>query len=282
LLKKGRIFQFPRKLLKNRNFRFGSVFIFMFAFLMLFAPLLTPYSPIERNLKNSLLPPTLEHPLGCDFLGRDILSRILYGGWTSIYIVVTAISIGLLFSVPLGLISGYFGGSCDQIVMRFVDIMLAFPSLLLAIALMAVLGTGIENLVIAIGVFSVPVFTRLIRATTLSIREEDYVTAARTIGENDFNIILRYVLPNCLPVIVVQTTLQMGSMILMGAGLGFLGLGVKPPTPEWGMMISDARGFLRIAPHAAIFPGLAIFLLALSFNLMGDGLNDVLNPRLRK
>ena len=274
-------FETLRRILQNKNCLFGGAFILSFLILAAIAPFITTYPPDLQDLSQSLAPPSSSHIFGTDILGRDLFSRIIYGTRLSILIAVSAVALALAISVPLGLISGYYGGIIDQIIMRLTDILMAFPSILLAILLIAILGTGLNNLIIAIGVFTVPAFIRLIRASTQSIKEEEFILAARALGERSFNIIVRYILPNCIPIIVVQSTLRMGISILTAAGLGFLGLGVQPPLPEWGLMASEARNFILSAPFNVVIPGIAIMFFTLGFNFFGDGLNDVLNPRLK-
>jgi len=245
------------------------------------APFLTPHDPIRQDLNQVLLPPSLEHPLGTDHLGRDLLARILYGGRLSLFIGVLAVAFGLTIGVPLGVVSGYYRGGVDLVVQRLVDIMLAFPSFLLALALVALLGVGLTNVIVAVGISTVPRFARIVRGSVLSIREQVYVEAARAVGAPDLLILFRHVLPNALAPVIVQATLSMGITILVAAGLGFLGLGVQPPTPEWGAMLGEGRLYIFHSPYAATFPGLAIFLAVMGFNLLGDGLRDALDPRLR-
>ena len=215
-------------------------------------------------------------------MGRCILSRILYGGRISLLIGGIVISIGLAVGVPLGLISAYYGGKVDFLIQRIVDVMLSFPSILLALMLVALLGRGLSNVMIAVGITVIPIYARLVRASVLSIKEEQFVEAIRSIGGSDFRIMFRHILSNCLAPIIVQSTLHMATAILWAAGLGFLGLGVTPPTPEWGVMLGEGRVFLRVAPHVATFPGLAIFIVVLGFNLLGDGLRDALDPKLHQ
>jgi peptide/nickel transport system permease protein len=229
----------------------------------------------------ALEPPSHEQVLGTDELGRSILGRIIWGSRVSLLIAAGVVSVGLLLGVPLGLVSGYYGGRVDFGIQRITDMMLAFPGFLLALALVAVLGVGLKNTVISIGISMIPIYIRLVRGCVLSVREQVYVEAARAVGTRDFRIILRHILPNVMVPITVQTSLGMGTAILFAAGLGFLGVGVQPPTPEWGAMLGSGRAYLFNAPHVATFPGVAIFLAVLSFNLLGDGLRDALDPRFR-
>ena len=221
------------------------------------------------------------HPLGTDELGRSILGRILYGSRVSLLIAIGVVAVGLILGVPLGLISGYYGGRVDFLIQRVTDTMLAFPGFLLALALVAVLGVGLKNTIISVGISMVPIYIRLVRGCCLTVREQIYVEAARAIGTRQGMILLRHILPNVMVPIIVQTSLGMGTAILFAAGLGFLGVGVQPPTPEWGTMLSSGRAYLFNAPHVATFPGLAIFFAVLGFNLSGDGLRDALDPRVK-
>jgi ABC-type dipeptide/oligopeptide/nickel transport system permease subunit len=247
----------------------------------LLAPVLFPGNPSAPNLIQSLEPPTVKNLLGTDELGRSILGRIIYGSRVSLLIAVGVVSVGLLIGVPLGLVSGYYRGKIDFMIQRVTDAMLAFPGFLLALALVAVLGVGLKNTVISIGISMVPIYVRLVRGCVLSVREEVYVEAARAVGTRDLGILFRHILPNVMVPITVQTSLAMGTAILFAAGLGFLGVGVQPPTPEWGAMLGSGRVYLFNAPHVATFPGIAIFLAVLSFNLLGDGLRDALDPRFK-
>ena len=267
------------KLKRNKAALMGGIFLLIYIGCALGAPILFRGDPSAPNLMDSLSPPSAKYFLGTDELGRSILGRILYGSRVSLMIAVGVVGVGLLFGVPIGLISGYYRGKTDFIIQRFTDMMLAFPGFLLALALVAILGVGLENTVISIGISMVPLYIRLVRGCVLTIREEVYVEAARAIGTKDRHIILRHILPNVLAPITVQTSLGMGTAILFAAGLGFLGIGVQPPTPEWGSMLGSARAYMMGKPHVATFPGIAIFLAVLSFNLLGDGLRDAFDPR---
>ena len=214
-------------------------------------------------------------------MGRDILSRIIYGSRISLQVGLFSIGIALVTGVFLGLIAGYYGGVLDMVIMRIMDIMLAFPAILLAIAIVAILGPQLRNAMLAIGVINIPRFARIIRSSTISIKESEYIAAARMMGANDFRIIFHHLLPNAMAPLIVQTTLSIATAILEAAALSFLGLGAQPPTPEWGAMLSDARSSLQRAPWVATFPGLAIIFGVLGFNLMGDGLRDALDPKMK-
>lgn len=269
------------KLKRNKAALAGGILILIYVLSAVMAPVLFSGSPSAPNLMRSLETPTLENLLGTDELGRSILGRIIYGSRISLLIAVGVVSVGLVFGIPLGLVSGYYGGKIDFGIQRVTDTMLAFPGFLLALALVAVLGVGLKNTVISIGISMVPLYIRLVRGCVLSVREEVYVEAARAVGTRDAIILIRHILPNVMVPITVQTSLSMGMAILFAAGLGFLGIGVQPPTPEWGAMLGSARSYLFNAPHVATFPGIAIFLAVLSFNLLGDGLRDALDPRFK-
>lgn len=267
------------KLRRNKAALFGSILILIYLITALLAPILFPGNPSAPNLMKSLERPSLEHPLGTDELGRSILGRIIYGSRVSLLIAIGVVCVGLLVGVPLGLISGYYGGKVDFGIQRVTDTLLAFPGFLLALALVAVLGVGLKNTIISVGISMVPIYIRLVRGCTLSVREQTYVEAARAMGTRDVTILIRHILPNVMAPITIQTSLGMGTAILFAAGLGFLGIGVQPPTPEWGAMLGSGRAYLFNAPHVATFPGIAIFFAVLGFNLSGDGLRDVLDPR---
>ena len=267
------------RLCKNRLALVGSVLIGGFLLLAILAPLLAPFNPMEQALYDRLEPPTLEHPFGTDDFGRDILSRVIFGARISLRVGVFAVSIALVIGTSIGLVSGYWGGILDQILMRIMDLMLAFPSILLAIGIVAVLGPGLENAMLAIGIVAVPQYARLVRASVLTVRETDYVLAARAMGASDWRILGVAILPNCLAPLIVQATLGLATAILDAAGLSFLGLGAQPPTPEWGAMLSQGRELIVRAPWVLTFPGGAIFMTVLAFNLVGDGLRDALDPK---
>jgi peptide/nickel transport system permease protein len=240
-----------------------------------------PFDATRQDLRESLLAPSALHPLGTDQLGRDVLARLAFGARYSLTLGVAAVIVGLLVGVPIGAVSGYLGGWFDLLVQRVTDAFLAFPGILLALVLVASLGVGLENVVIAVGISSMPGFVRLVRASSLRARELLYVEAARSVGAPGGLIVRRHVLPNAVPVIAVYASNQVGAAILVAAGLGFLGLGIQPPTPEWGTMLAEARNSIFSYPNLATFPGLAIALSVLAFNLLGDALRDVLDPRLR-
>jgi peptide/nickel transport system permease protein len=270
-----------RRLKRNRAAMAGGIIVLLFVATALLAPWLSPYPPNEGDLTKRLKAPDREHLLGTDPLGRDILSRVIYGARISLQIQIVSVVIALMIGTFLGMVGGYYGGVFDNLTMRFMDILLAFPGIFLAIAIIAVLGPGLTNLMLAAGIYSIPQFARIVRGSILSLKEKEFVEAARAVGEKDFNILFRYLLPNSMAPIIVQTTLRMATVLLTASGLSFLGLGVQPPTPEWGAMLSNARAYLITAPHVATVPGLAIMLVVMGFNLFGDGLRDSLDPRLR-
>lgn len=270
-----------KKLTQNNNAIFGLTVIFITLIVAIFAPYIAPYEPNEQHLLDRLNPPSMKHPLGTDGHGRDLLSRIMFGSRISLMIGLISIGIGLGLGVPLGLTAGYFGGVYEEIVMRGIDILMSFPGILLALVVVAILGPGLFNVMVAIGVWSVPIFTRMVRGSTLSIKEEEFIEAARAIGLGDFKIILKQVLPNCLAPILVLSSLRLATAILSAAALSFLGLGAQPPTPDWGAMLSAGREYLRVAWWFSTFPGLAIMFVVLGFNLLGDGLRDILDPKMQ-
>jgi peptide/nickel transport system permease protein len=271
-------------ILFRRNFLniVGTAIILLLVFTAIFAPVLSPYDPIAQNMDERLAPPDWKHILGTDQLGRDILSRIIWGSRISLLIAVVVVSISLLIGLFLGTISGYFGGWIDEIIMRLTDMFMAFPRLILALAVAAALGPGIFNTMMAISFVSWPLYARLARATALQIKNETYIEAARAIGASTARIIFRHLVPMTLPPILIQATLDMGGTILTAAGLGFLGLGVQPPTPEWGVMVSDGRRFITDQWWVSTFPGLAILLATFGFNLIGDGLRDIMDVRAKR
>jgi ABC-type dipeptide/oligopeptide/nickel transport system permease subunit len=263
----------------NRAAVVGLAILLAFLVLAAAAPLVTPYDPEQTNLSDVSHDASLAHPLGTDHLGRDILARILYGARYSLLIGFAAVALGVAVGVPLGCVSGFYGGWVDLTLQRFIDVLLSFPGFLLAVSCVAVLGVGLENVIIAVALGVVPAVVRLVRAGTLSIRRRTFVDAARGLGASNRMIIFHHVLPNALPPVLVQATLGLGATLLTAAGLGFLGLGVQQPTPEWGAMLGEGRQYIFSNPNVATFPGIAIFLTVLGFNLAGDGLRDALDPR---
>jgi ABC-type dipeptide/oligopeptide/nickel transport system permease subunit len=275
------------QLWRNKTAIAGLIIIIIFILTALFAPYISPHNPVETALYDQLKPPvwhetgTSKHILGTDDLGRDILSRIIYGARISLLVSVISVSLAFVCGTLIGSISGYKKGKLDNIVMRLMDIILSFPYILLAIVIVAYLGPSLRNAMIAIGITYVPRFARIVRGSVLEECEKDYVTAARAVGAKDFRIIFISILPNCLGPLIVMTTLSFASAILDAAALSFLGLGAQPPTPEWGAMIAQSRSLILRASWVMTLPGLAILFAVLGFNLMGDGLRDALDPRLR-
>jgi len=274
------------RLQRNPGAIVGFALVSIFVLLAVFAPLIAPYDPLEQDLAalgGSCCPgPSADHFFGLDQLGRDEFSRIAYGARYSLVIGVVSVIVGLSIGLLLGSIAGYFGGIVDSIIMRLIDIMLAIPGLLLAIGIVAALGPGLLQIMIAVGVTQVPIFARLLRGSILSLRENDFVLAARSVGVPKRSILSSHILPNAISPVIVQGTLAMATAIIDVAGLGFLGLGPQDPsTPEWGTMLTDTTRYLQTAPHLAIIPGIAIVLSVLGFNLIGDGLREALDPKLR-
>ena len=265
---------------RHRTAMAGLVLLVGLFALAVAAPLLTSHNPERQKLSEALRPLSPAHPLGTDHLGRDMLARLLYGGRLSLLIGFLAVGLGVVVGVPLGAVSGFRGGLTDLVIQRLADILLSFPGFLLALSLVAILGVGLQNVIISVGISAVPSFIRLVRGSVLSIREQAYVEAAHAIGQRRTIIIFRHVLPNAMAPVIVQATLSLGFAILVAAGLGFLGLGVQAPTPEWGTMLGEGRQYIFRAPGLTMYPGLVIFLAVLGFNLFGDGLRDALDPRM--
>lgn len=268
-----------KKFLGNKSAVIGAVIVIFFVLIALLAPWLAPFDPIKADFMAVRKAPSALHWLGTDELGRDLLSRLIWGAWTSLLAGCISVMIAILIGVPLGLIAGYWQGIWDGVISRFIEALLACPFLILAIALGAFLGPSLGNAMIAIGLSAMPIFARLTRGQVIAIRNEEYIDGARAIGLPDRWIVLRYVLPNVMSPILVQATLAIASAIITEASLSFLGLGQQPPNPSWGAMLNTAKGFLEQAPWMSIFPGLAIFLIVQGFNLLGDGLRDALDPR---
>lgn len=269
-----------RRFVRHRLALAGLIILTIMTFGAVFAPFLAPHDPREQSVKERLQGPSAKYWLGTDQFGRDILSRIIYGGRLSITVGFVSVSVGLIIGGGIGLVAGYFK-PLENVLMRLMDIMLSFPAILLAIAVMAILGPGLVNVMIAVGIRSVPSYARVVRSTVLSIKELPYTEASIVIGASDFRTIFSDILPNSFPPILVYTTLQIGNAILLGAVLSYLGMGVQPPVPEWGIMVSEGRSWMHTAPLIATFPGLAIFLVVMAFNLIGDGLRDSLDVRLK-
>lgn len=285
----SRLTETARRVLESPGAKIGLGILIVFVLLALLAPVLLPYDmATDSNLAQRLLPPSAAHLMGTDGLGRDELRRLIYGARISLRVGLIAVLIGASIGTALGLISGFWGKkaalgvSLDTLIMRSIDLLLAFPGLLLAIALVAMIGPSLDNTMLVIGFLSTPAYARVMRSMVLSVAERDYVVSARALGASDPRLLLRHVLPSCLSPLIVQATLGIADAILAAAGLGFLGLGAVPPTPEWGAMISDSLKYLQLAPYLIFFPGLAIMLTVLALNLLGDGLRDALDPQLRR
>jgi peptide/nickel transport system permease protein len=268
-----------RRLRRNRAAVFGGIVVALIALLAVTAPLIAPYDPIKVSASEALRRPSLEHPFGTDQFGRDILTRVLYGGQISLRIGLISVGIASVSGIVLGLLAGFHGGVVGAIIMRLIDMLLAFPGILLALAVVGILGPSLVNVMIAVGIANIPHYTRVVRASVLSIKSSVYVDAARVIGCGDQRIMFQHILPNALASVIVLATLGVAGAILTGAGLSFLGLGVQPPTPEWGAMLSGGRDQLRNSWWITTFPGLAIMVTVLAINLLGDGLRDALDPR---
>jgi peptide/nickel transport system permease protein len=277
----GFLRQSGRRFLRHRLAAAGLVILAVMSLLTLLAPQIAPFDPREQIISERLEGPSLTHLLGTDQFGRDILSRILYGGRVSMVVGFISVAVGLFFGGALGVIAGYFK-PVDNLIMRLMDILLSFPAILLAIAVMTILGPGLVNVMIAVGVRSIPAYARVVRSTVLSIKELPYCEASVAMGASSLRTIATGILPNSFPPVLVYTTLQIGNAILLGAVLSYLGLGVQPPVPEWGAMVNEGRSWLQSAPLIATFPGLAIFLVVVAFNLIGDGLRDSLDVRLKE
>lgn len=276
----SRWIRFAQEVLRTRLVGTGLTISAVVILCALLADVISPYDPNAQDYLNLTMPPSLEHPLGTDDLGRDVLSRIIHGSRVSLQVGIIAVGIAVTLGVILGLVSGYLGGWVDDTIMRFVDAVQAFPGLILALAITAALGPSIGNAMIAIGFVSTPGFARLTRGQTLSVRERDFVAAARVLGIPPVAVMARHIWPNVTAPIIVQATLMMAGAIVTEASLSFLGVGVKPPTPSWGAMLRTGSQYLEVAPWIAIAPGLAIFLTVLAFNFVGDGLRRALDPRL--
>ncbi len=280
--KRSRLSEIWKRLKKNKLAIVGMVILLVLVLVAVFADYISPYPYDIQNYSETFLKPSWKHLFGTDNFGRDILSRVIYGARISLLVGFISLAVGALVGCLLGAIAGYFGGYADTIIMRGCDILMAIPGTVLAISIATTLGPGLVNAMIAVGISSIPTFTRVVKASTLTVKSQDYIEAARAIGASNFRIIRKYIFPNVLAPIIVQATLGVGKAIIMAAALSFLGLGIQPPTPEWGNMLSSARTYMRDFPHMVIFPGLAIMLTVLALNLFGDGLRDALDPKLKK
>ncbi len=273
-----------RLVLKNRLTTTGLSVVFLLILVALLAPWIVPFprDTVETHIKDRFLSPSSQHLFGTDELGRDVFSRVLYGSRLSLQVGAIAIGLALTIGVPLGVVAGYSGGMLDEVIMRITDVFLSFPPLLLAMAISTLLGPNLINAMIAIAIAWWPWYTRLLRSEAISVRERDFVQAARAMGASQGKIVFKHVLPNCLTPIVIQASMDFGSIMLTSAALSFLGLGAQPPTPEWGLMVSTGRTYFLTNWWIVTFPGLAIFIAVLSFNLVGDGLREILDPKMRR
>ena len=275
-----------RKLFENKSAVFGLIMVLAVIFSAIFAPLISPHDPILQDVEKRLLPPIWQegaspaYLLGTDHLGRDIVSRLIYGARISIVVSVSAVALSAFLGTFIGLISGFYGGKVDNIFMRIADVQLAFPFILLAIAIIAVLGPNLQNIIIVMGITGWVIYARVVRAEVLSLREKEYILAVRALGGSDRRIIFKHLFPNVIPPVIVIVTLEMARMIIMEAALSFLGLGIQPPTPTWGGMLADGRVYISTSWWLATFPGLVIMLVVLGINLLGNWLRDILDPRL--
>lgn len=273
--------RFAKRFLRSRNVMAGSLVLLAVIVLVALAPVISPYEPTQQFRRHRLEPPSAEFLLGTDNLGRDIFTRILYGGQVSLQVGIVSVAIGATLGTLLGLLAGYLGGWADVLIMRFIDMMLAFPGILLALVIIAVLGRNLQNVMIAVGLSSIPVYTRVVRGSTLALKQVDFIVAAQALGGSAARIMARHILPNVLAPIIVVATNGVAGAIIAGAALSFLGLGQQPPDPEWGLMLNEGREFIRVAAWVTTYPGLAIMVTVLSINLLGDGLRDILDPRLK-
>lgn len=277
--------QFWRRLAKNKAAVVGGLMILFFIIMAFLGPwlitTLTDWRPNDTDLVNKLQGPSSTNWFGTDSFGRDIFTRVVFGMKLTLYVGFLSVMVGGIIGVVLGIVSGYYGGMIDTIIMRLMDVLLAFPGILLALAIVAVLGGSLTNVIIAVGIFSVPAFARIVRGSTLSVRKLEYIDAVRALGASDFRIIFKHILPNVMSPIIVQASLRIATAILTGAGLAFLGLGAQPPEPEWGAMLSEGKQYMYEAGHVALFPGIMIVLVVLAFNIFGDGVRDALDPKMK-
>jgi peptide/nickel transport system permease protein len=271
-----------RSFRRSRTALVGLVIITLFLLIALLAPLIAPYSPAAFSLGDQLAPPSVAHPLGTDELGRDMLSRLIWGSRITLVMTLGAVLLALAMGAFLGIMAGFRGGWADTAIMRCMDVLLAMPTFLLAVAIIAALGVGTTNVILAVGISSMPMFARIARGSTISVKQEEYVMAVRAVGASTNRIMWRHILPNVTSALLVQTTLRLATAILTASGLSFLGLGPQPPTAEWGAMLSAGRNYITSSPQLATIPGIAILLVAIGFNLLGDGLRDALDPRLKR
>jgi peptide/nickel transport system permease protein len=270
------------RLKKDKLALIGLVILIILILMAIFANFIAPYEYDTQNLKNTFQSPSLKHLFGTDEFGRDIFSRIVYGSRISLQVGVIAVGIAVVIGGFLGAVAGYYSGKIDNVIMRIMDVLLSIPQMLLAISIVAALGNSLINLMVAVGVSSIPQYARIVRASVISIKNQEFVESARAIGSSDLRIIFKHVIPNCLAPVIVQATLGIGLAILTAAGLSFIGLGIKPPTPEWGAMLSGSRTYIRDYTYMTLFPGIAIVITIFAFNVLGDGLRDALDPKLKQ
>lgn len=270
-----------RRLLRHRVGMFGATLVTILLLIGIFGPYVAPYDPNHIDFSVRFAPPSLEHPMGADDFGRDILSRVMYGARVSLQVGIISVGIAATVGTLLGMIAGYTGRIVDEVIMRAMDILFAFPAILLAIAILAALGKGVVNAMIAIGIVYTPIFARIARGSVLTVRKEEFVEAARAMGATDTRILFRHIFPNTLAPLIVETTLSLAFAILAEAALSFFGLGTQPPDPSWGRMLSEGQGYFRQSIWLAVFPGLAIMMTVMGFNFLGDGLRDVLDPKMK-
>ena len=282
--KRSQLAEIWRRFRKNKGAMVGLLILFAIVFVAVFADVILDYETdvIGQNIAERMQKPSMQHLFGTDEVGRDIFCRVLYGSRISLSVGIVSVLIGLAVGMTLGCIAGYFGGLCEELIMRATDILGAVPSIMMGIAIVSALGISTANLMLAIGITSVPQFVRISRAAVLTVRNQEYVEAARAIGQNEAKIIISHIVPNCLSPIIVQTTLRTASAIVAASSLSFVGLGVKVPSPEWGALLSAGRAYVRTAPYMTLYPGLAIMVTVLALNLVGDGLRDCLDPKLRR
>jgi peptide/nickel transport system permease protein len=278
----GRFWEIWRRFGSNLGAKIGLGIVLAEVAIAVLAPVIAPYNPVAMDLRTARQAPSWQHLLGTDELGRDILSRIIYGCRVSLTLGVVSVGISLSVGMLVGAMAGFFGGRLDITLMRIVDVLMSFPTILLALLVVTVVGPGLYNTMLAVGVSHIPLYARLVRGLVVTLREEEFVTAARAIGAGNGRVLIHAILPNCLSPLLVQVSLNIASAILSAAALGFLGLGAQPPNPEWGAMLSKGRMYIRAAPHISVFPGVAIMLTVLAFNLIGDGLRDAMDPRMAR
>lgn len=278
---KGQFSMVMKSLKRNKMAMLGLIILIVLVLVAVFADFIAPFRYDKQDLQNAFQHPSSEHIFGTDEFGRDILSRVIYGARISLKVGFVSVGIALVIGGLLGAVAGFYGGRLDNVIMRVMDVLLAIPQTLLAIAIVASLGSGLMNLMIAVGISSIPNYARIVRASVMTIRGEEYIEAARASGTSDAKIIMKHILPNCMAPVIVQVTLGIAGAILNAAGLSFIGLGIQPPDPEWGSMLSGGRDYIRGYAYMTMFPGLAIIITVLSLNLLGDGLRDALDPKLK-